>query len=140
MEARYVALLVVPVLLVGCADLVTPVAHSTRTAPAYVRITVAPRDVHGSVSLHDAIRYIDINGAGVDIRKELEPDGDMRVRLPAPGEYAFATWTRTCGNTCATLHRPESRCSASFTAVEGQVTTLEIRFPIGADCAISVSD
>jgi hypothetical protein len=105
-----------------------------------VRITVAPRDVHGPVSLHDVIRYIAITGVGADIRKELEPDGDTRVRLPAPGEYTLATWTRSCGDTCATLHRPEGRCSTSFTAVAGRVTALEIRFPIGADCAVSVSD
>ena len=140
MQARCVALLVVvAVLLVGCADLVTPVAHSPGTAPISVRITVAPRDVHGSVSVRDAIRYVDITGAGTQIRKELEPDGDMQVRLPVPGEYTLASWSRVCGDTCATLHRPGGRCSAPFTAVADQVTTLEIRFPIGAGCAISVS-
>ena len=140
MGVRCLALLAVPVLLAGCADLVTPVAHSARAEPTYVRIRVSPRDVHGSISLHDAIRYIHIAGAEADIQKQLEPDADMRVRLPAAGEYTLTSWTRTCGDTCNTLHRPSGRCSATFLAVEGQVTPVEIRFRIGRDCTVTVSD
>lgn len=140
MGVRCVALLAVPVLLAGCADLVTPVAHSTRAEPTYVRIQVAPRDVHGSISLHDAIRYVHIAGAEADIRKELEPDADTRVRLPAAGEYVLTSWTRTCGTTCNTLHRPTGRCSTSFLAVAGEVTPVDIRFRIGRDCTVTVSD
>jgi hypothetical protein len=140
MGARGLALLAVPVLLAGCAELVTPIAHSTRAAPAFVRITVAPRDVHGSVSLHDAIRFIHITGADADIKKELDPFGGLRVRLPAPGEYLLASWSRACRRTCDSLRQPVGRCSTSFVAAIGQVTLVEIRFPIGRDCAISVSD
>ena len=74
------------------------------------------------------------------LQKQLEPDADMRVRLPAAGEYTLTSWTRTCGDTCNTLHRPTGRCSATFLAVEGQVTPVEIRFPIGRDCTVTVSD
>ena len=138
MGARGWALLAVPVLLAGCADLITPVAHSTRVPATYVLITEAPRDVHGSVSLHDTIRFIHIAGPDADIQKELEPEGDLRVRLPAAGEYRLTSWTRACRRTCDSLRPPVGRCSTSFTVAVGQVTTVEIRFPMGRDCAISV--
>lgn len=134
------ALLAVLALLAGCAELVTPVAHSARPAPAYVRITEAPRNVHGSVSVHTAIRFITITGTATDIHKELEPDGDMQVRLLGAGEYLLTSWTRACRHTCGSLRPPVGRCSTPFTAAIGQVTAIEIRFPIGRDCSISVSD
>jgi hypothetical protein len=139
MGAPRLALLVAPVLLAGCADLVTPMAHSSRAEPVTVRITVAPRDVHGAVSLHDEIRYVRITGTGSDTVRELEPDGEMQVRLPAPGPYEVTSWTRSCAQTCATLHPARHRCSASFTAATETTTRVEIRFPIGRACAISVA-
>ena len=139
MGGRHLALLVAPVLLAGCADLVTPVAHSTRAAATAVRVTVAQRDVHGTVELHGQIHYLRITAPNVDVTRELEPDGTTVVRLPAGGDYDAQAWTRSCAQTCSTLRPARHRCDASFTAPAGEVTELEARFPTGRGCVLSVS-
>jgi hypothetical protein len=138
MGARTLALAAVAASLVACADLVTPVAHSTTGAAATVRISVTQRDVHGVVQAHDAIRYIRITGAGTDVRKVLQPVGVTRVRLPATGTYLAVSWTRACGDTCATLHEASDPCSTSFSAMTGAVTDLELRSSRAGACSLTV--
>jgi hypothetical protein len=142
MRPRCLAALAVPLLLAGCADLVTPIDRPTTAAPTSVRITMSTSGVHGPVYLQGMIRFVRITGEGPDtqanIRKELEVDGDTRVKLPAGGVYQIASWARPCGKTCDTLHRSVGRCSMSFTATAGQVTTIEIRASMRRDCSITV--
>jgi hypothetical protein len=125
-------------LLAGCADLITPVEHSTAVVPTFVRITISTERVHGPVYLQGVIRFIRIAGSGADIEKELETDGETRVRLPGGGNYRMASWVRPCGRTCSTLKEPVGRCSTLFTAAAGQTTAIEIRAPMRRDCTITV--
>jgi hypothetical protein len=140
MGARPLALLVAPLLLAGCADLVTPIAHSSRPPDTAVRVTVAQRDVHGTVGLHGVIRYLRVTGPGTDANKELEPDGTTVVHLPDGGDYLAASWTRSCAETCATLRPARHRCETLFSAAAGEVVALAVRFRAGRACVISVSD
>jgi hypothetical protein len=141
MGARYLALVVVPVVLTGCAELITPVAHSSRPTPTTVRITVASRDVHGTVGSRDTIRFVRISGPATVVSKELEPDGVTEVHLPGPGTYTLASWTRSCARTCSTLRQARHRCSASYTTATGVVSDVEIRSRrSGERCTVAVSD
>lgn len=139
MLARTLSLVAVPVLLAGCADLVTPVAHSTQAVAAIVRVTVQQREVRGTAGMRDVVRFLRITGPSTDVRRALETDGRTQLRLSAAGSFLASAWSRWCGRTCATLHPAEHRCQTPFTATLGAATDLEIRFSRGGGCAISVS-
>jgi len=138
MGARGLAALAATVLLAGCADLVTPVDAPTSPEPTYVRITISTAAVHGPVYLQGVIRFVRITGEGATIERELEVDGDTRVRLPAGGEYELASWARPCAKTCNTLGRPIGRCSTVFTATAGRITLVEMQSPMRGDCSLTV--
>jgi hypothetical protein len=138
MRARTFALLAVPVLLTGCADLVTPVAHSTPAVAAIVRVTVDQRDLRGTAGVRDVVRFLGITGPQTQIRRVLEPDGRTQLRLPEAGSFLASSWSRSCARTCDTLRPADGRCEAPFTATPGEPTDLEVRFSRGGGCHISV--
>jgi hypothetical protein len=139
MGIRWLSSLVAALTLTACADLVTPVAHSSAVPPTAVRITIVPRDVHGQSFLHAVVRFVRITGAETRIERQLDPDGDTRVILPAAGDYRLRSWARPCASTCADLDPPTDRCTTTFTAVLGEVVELEIRSPLGGGCAVAVT-
>jgi hypothetical protein len=138
MHPRTISLLAVPALLTGCADLVTPVAHSTHVVAAVVRVSVEQRDVHGAAAASDAISFVRITGPATDVRRALEADGRTEVRLSASGSFIASSWSRTCGRTCDTLRPAEHRCERRFTATLGEATDLEVRFSRAGTCDIAV--
>jgi hypothetical protein len=140
MRARTFALVAVPVLLTGCADLVTPVAHSTHATAAVVRVTVEQRDVRGTAGMHDVVRFLRITGPATDVRRALAADATTEVRLDEGGSFLATSWSRSCGRTCDTLRRTADRCQAPFTTTPGDATDLDVRFSRGGGCAITVSD
>jgi hypothetical protein len=140
MRARTLALLTVPVLLTGCADLVTPVAHSTHAAAAVVRVSIEQRGAHGITGLDDVVRFLRITGPATEVRRVLEPDGRTEVRLTATGSFMASSWSRPCARTCDTLRRAGDRCAAPFTTTLGEATDLEIRLSRGGGCDIAVND